>query len=386
MIEEKYGGCELSSYEPVELVLPDFEVSDGEVWAEMERVASRHASNVTMEPRGICADDMVQINILTTEDGHPFPGLTHKAVDVQLGVGMLPLEVELALLGHEPGEVVHASFTYEDYSRVASEDGSTDSCCSSSQGEGSGPRMVDLESRIEVIALRALDVPSITDEWVEKNIALSHTVDEFFQRTRRKLVTQRRRSYVNRVEYDVIAVMGERLVDEVPDRVIEPVIKQLVREFDSFLKNYDMERFEYLSTQGLSEEAFLEQVRCDAYERVSQDISLAAYARHEGVVVDDGDIDAIFSQPTPEKTFEARKEAEQSGEIEGMRDLALRMKVAEILTRSAVFRTPDGAVDEGFHRDIEQKYKKLNAVKKHATAKPMLFGSPEWRERNAIRE
>lgn len=386
MIEEKYGGYRLSSYEPVELVLPDFEVSDGEVWAEMERIASRHASNITIEPRGVCADDMVQISISTTEDGHPFPGLTHEMVDVQLGVGMLPLEAELAILGHEPGDSVHASFTYEDYSQIASENGSADNCCGTKQGDDPEPRVINLESDIEIVALRALNVPAITDEWVERNIALSHTVEDFFQRTGRKLAAQRRRSYANRVEYDVIAVMGERLVDEVPARVIDPVVKQLLREFDGFLKNYDMGRSEYLATQGMSEEAFMEQVRSDAYERVSQDIALAAYARHEGIAINDSDVDAVFSQPTPEKTFEARKGAEQSGEIEGMRDLALRMKVAEVLTRSAVFRTVDGTVDEGFRNDVERKYEKLNAVKRHATAKPMVFGSPEWRERNAIQE
>ena len=65
MIQDKYGEYKLSSYEPVSLTLPDFTVSEQEILAEMQRIASRHSTNITVDPHPVRADDLVLINIIT---------------------------------------------------------------------------------------------------------------------------------------------------------------------------------------------------------------------------------------------------------------------------------------------------------------------------------
>ena len=80
----------------------------------------------------------------------------------------------------------------------------------------------------------------------------------------------------------------------------------------------------------------------------------------------------MFGEPTPERTYEARVEAEQSGQIDTFKDLALRAKVAELVTRDALFLTPDGAEDKGFKHEIDAKYRKQQMVRAHATSDPML--------------
>ena len=207
---------------------------------------------------------------------------------------------------------------------------------------------------------------------VQKRIGLANTVEEFKDRTYKKLRTDRLREYANKVEYDVLEKMGERLVDEVPADVVDSVTNQLLMEFDNFLKSYEMDRETYLLTQGTTEEEFLDQVHQDAHDRVSQDIAVAAYAHQTGVTLDDKDINAMFLQPTPEKSFESRQQAERTGEIENIRDLALRAKTAELLTRSAIFLKEDGSQDEEFQKAVKEKYQKLQAVRDHATAAPMV--------------
>lgn len=370
MIQEKYGNCELSSYEPVTVQLPDFSVSDEEALAEMKRIAARHATNVTIDPHPIRADDMVLINIVTMEGKNTFPGLTREHVDVQLGVGALPEEVELALLGHEVGDTVEASFVYTDYSQVASEHESpADGGCGA--GEAGEPERVELTSTVEVLALRKFVVPELTDEWVRKNIALSDSVEEFRAKTAARLLKERRRKYVNDIEYKVMEEMGARLIDEPPADVIKQVEKQLYREFDHFLEQYEMNRAMYLSIQGLDDLSFAEQVERDARNRVSQDVALAAWATHFGVELTDEDIDFMFGEPTPERTYEARVEAEQSGQIDTFKDLALRAKVTEQITRGAIYLGADGCEDKSFEDNVALKYQKLQMVREHATAEPM---------------
>lgn len=374
MIEETYGDRRLSSYDSVELILPDFAVSDEAVDEEVGRIASRHASTVTVDPRPIQPGDLVRICIETSESGHPFPGLTNKGVDVRLGVGALPRELEDGLTGHMPGDVVEVCFAYEDPATSSSTTGDVvgSSCCQDAVTEGEGPRTVELFSHVEVVGIRQLHVPELTDEWVRANIALSNSVGEFRDRTRRRLLEEKRRRHASRVEQDVIAEMGTRLVNDPPNDAVESLSEQLSKEFDAFLKQYDMDRTAYLATQSMTEDQLIERIRQDAYDRVSQDIALAAYACHYGIGLEDCDVDAMFSQPTPEKTYEARKRAEQTGEIAKIRDLALRAKAAEAATRRAVFKAFDGDDDGGFSVEVERRYEKLRAVRDHATSAPLL--------------
>lgn len=381
MIIEKYGDYELSSYDGVELTLPDFVVSDDEVRTEMERIAARHASHVDIDPHPINANDMVRISIKTTEGDISFPGLTNDGIDVQLGVGSLPTEVEIAMLSHNVGDVVEADFDYTDYSAVASDrEKPTDGGCGGQGGgEGGEPETVKLHSTVKILALRALNVPELTDEWVAGHIALSNSVEEFAARTRKRLETQRRRDYANQVEYDIINLIGDRLIGEPPAEIVENLHKQIKREFESFLKPYEISIEEYVVTQGMTSEQFEAQMLKDAHDRIAQDIALASYAKHFDIELDDEDINAMFSKPTPEQTYEARRDAEATGQIDDIKDLALRAKVTEMLTRSATYRTADGTVDESFKKDIDEKYRKLQAVRDHATAAPMMpkLNTPE---------
>ncbi len=377
MIVEEYGTRELTSYDPLQITIPVFEATQEEIRTEMERIAARHSSTITIDPHPVAPNDLVRIKIATTEAGkQPFPGLTREAVDVQLGAGSLPFEIEDALVGKEVGDTVEVDFVYEDYSEVASSGESpTDGGCGGNRenGEGSGePNVIDLHSVVTVLALRKLDVPEITDEWVSGHIALSNNVTEFEDRTRKKIEANKRSEYLKQIEHEVIAEIGKRLIGDVPEDAVNGVSKQLKREFKNFLKQYDMDVQTYLAMQNMTEEELEAQMARDARERVAQDIALAAYAVHEGIELADSDVNAMFSQPTPEKTYESRMQAEQSGEIDTIRDLALRAKVAEMLTKTAVFLNSDGTEDTVLKADVDEKYRKLDAVRAHATGKPMI--------------
>lgn len=370
MIQEKYGDYELSSYDPIVLELPDFTPSDEDVRAEMERIAGRHSTNVDVEPHPIKADDIVRMDILTMDGNNIFPGLTHEGVDVQLGVGVLDERLENALLGHEVGDEVEAEYVYHDYSQVgANMESPTDGGCG--VGETGEPEEVKLNSKVKVLAIRKFVVPDITDEWVSKNIALANTVDDFFNMTKKRLGKERQREYLNDVEYRVIEEIGNRLVDDPPQEIVQHLEEQMLREFDRFLEQYELDRPSYMAIQGLTDLQFAEQVAKDAHDRIAQDVALASWASHNDVVLEDDDIDFMFGEPTPERTYEARVEAEQTGQIDAFKDLALRAKAAELLTRGATFVDADGNVDEGFKEAVDMKYAKLQQVRDHATSDPM---------------
>jgi len=60
MIQEKYGDYQLTDYGPVRVKLPDLAVTYGDITAEMNRIAARHATHVDAEPHPIKADDLLR--------------------------------------------------------------------------------------------------------------------------------------------------------------------------------------------------------------------------------------------------------------------------------------------------------------------------------------
>lgn len=315
MIKEKYGDYQLSDYGSVQVLLPDFTVSSADITAEVNRIAARYATHVDADPHPIKADDIVKVDITTYEGSSFFPGLTHDAVDVQLGVGALAEELETALLGHEVGDVVEAEYSYQDFSQVASEkETPADGGCGA--GDAGEPERIRLRSVVKILALRKYVVPEVTDEWVAQRIAGADTVAGFRAMTERRLARQRQRDFANDIEYKVIEELGHRLVEDPPMDAVNHIQKQMLREFDRFLEQYELDRPAYMAIQGLSDIDFDEQVAQDAHDRIAQDIALAAWATHYGVELNDDDIDFMFGEPTPERTYEARVEAEQTGRLE----------------------------------------------------------------------
>lgn len=371
MIQEKYGDYQLTDYGPVRVKLPDLAVTYGDITAEMNRIAARHATHVDAEPHPIKADDIIKMNITTREGSSIFPGLTHEAVDVQLGVGALAEELETALLGHEVGEVVEAEYPYQDFSQVASDkETPADGGCGA--GDTGEPEDLQLHSTVKILALRKYVVPEVTDEWVAQRIAGTDTVAGFRAMTERRLARQRQRNLANDIEYKVIEELGHRLVEDPPVDAVNHIQKQMLREFDRFLEQYELDRPAYMAIQGLSDTDFNEQVAQDAHDRIAQDIALASWATHHGVELNDDDINFLFGEPTPERTYEPRVEAEQTGQLDVFKDLALRAKVAEILTRDAIFVNPDGTENQDFKLAVNDKYEKLQRVREHATSDPMI--------------
>ncbi len=346
----------LSAYDSVVIDLPDFSVPAEKVQQEMERIASRHAQYETVEPHALLPDDCIYADISTSENGKPFPGMTHDGINIQLGIGQMPSEFELGMLGGKVGDLVTIEYDGPDMGEP-DKDG--------------GRSTAHLVSTVRVLELRRSVVPEITDGWVASNIALADTVADFRFRTERRLSDAKRHDYLQQVPDLVTVRLGNRLMGRVPDELIERVSHQLSVEFDRFLKDHDVARGEYLDSQSLTEYSFESQLIDDARERVSQDIALMLYANHEGIVVNDDDLNAVFAQPTPEKTYEARMQVEQAGNISNMRDLARRAKASEEATRKAIYKDVAGKVDDGFAHEIVKLLEKRRLVRKHIAAEPM---------------
>ena len=80
------------------------------------------------------------------------------------------------------------------------------------------------------------------------------------------------------------------------------------------------------------EELVMMQVR----EQLVRQFSLDAFARHEGLSVEDADIDSFFDAISPNNAVAARKDFERSGKLFAAKGAALRLKANRLLAEQAV--------------------------------------------------
>jgi FKBP-type peptidyl-prolyl cis-trans isomerase (trigger factor) len=359
----------LSSYEPVRVVVPDFSPATAEVAAEMRRVAERHASSRRIERNIVQPGDCVRVNIKTCENDSPYPGLTRDGIDITLGIGMMPQDFEAALIGRGTGESF--SVTYMMEGQTATPEAEENQCT----GSDKQLKGIELVSQVQVIELREQVLPEINDEWVASHIALSGSVAEFREKTAAKLAAKKRQAFLKTLPYQVTSELGSRLEQDIPDDVVEMLTKQMAAEFQRFLAEHELDLDAYLASQRTTAEEQEQQMREDALERITQDVALMAYARYHNIISTNEDVDALLSQPTPEKTREARSQAIQAGELRQLQDLALRAKTSEFATTHAQYVKPNGDPDEEFAQAVAHWAEKQQAARSHRVAKPMQIAS-----------
>lgn len=363
MKESDFENYALTSYDPVEIIVPEIQATDEEVDRELRRLATLHATYQDIESHPINADDCICVAIETFEGDRLLPGMTHENIDLQLGIGTMPAEFEIGLLGHSAGETVTIEY----------------------EAPHMGPCMdkkptdTHLRSNVKVLSLRKIVIPEITDEWVDRNVALSTNVADARKRIAQRMIEKKRMDYARTVSNKIATRIGKRLKEPISQKTVVKVARQLRTEFEHFLVDYEIGISEYLESQNLDEQSFQTQLEDDARQRISEDIALMLYARKQGVSIEDKDIDAAFGQPTPEKTYEARKQAEQSGTIAQMHDVALRKKAAAIATRQAVYRNKQGVIDVSFKTAVEDvllRQEKIDCFTSSDPMKAKLNGCP----------
>ena len=93
---------------------------------------------------------------------------------------------------------------------------------------------------------------------------------------------------------------------------------------------------DFLKQQGMEEQQLTMSVMMQVREQLVRQFSLDAFARHEGLSVEDADIDSFFDAISPNNAVAARKDFERSGKLFAAKGAALRLKANRLLAEQAV--------------------------------------------------
>jgi len=304
---------------------PRIGVDDEAVDRELERLRERSAVMVE-EPEDTVATrgHTVTIDFVGRIDGKPFDGGTAQGHELELGSGRFVPGFEEQLEGAQAGDDVTVDITFPDDYGSAELAGQT------------------ARFDVHVVTIRRRDVPELDDEFAKDLDEEFETLADLRARVRSDLEKNAERRAQGELERSVVDALIERTPFDLGPGLIE-------RQLQSRLAGAHRQLEASIPHERLHEQLarWREEWRPQAEREVRETLLLEAVAQHQGLEVDDGEIDAHLAEVAAEQAgpdvAQLRKAYEERNLIEGLRAQLLERKaLAWLCAEAKVEEVPEG--------------------------------------------
>ena len=306
---------ELTSYDPIEVTVPKFEMDTTLIDRQIEQIASRNVEYVRAadQNRVVEAGDAVLLEMESYENGKRNTGLSTAARTYVCGKGFMPAGFDEQIIGMKPGETKTFTFEGPDVDIQGNETTTT------------------VETTATVIELQQECTPAITDAWLARNMPVFKTVDELREDIGKSLEAQSRKNYDAQCRQLAVFQLVDRFEGKIPDEAYEAMRDNLLTEMRAQAKAQNMEFKDFVEQQG-GEQQFSMMVMMQVREMLVEGYVLDALFVHEGLKVTEEDLDEAALQINPKaQPAETRKMLESTGRRFILRETAERYAASKYL-------------------------------------------------------
>lgn len=347
---------ELSDYSPVHVEIPFKTASEAEIDEQVAALADYYHdlknanANTKVKP-----DSIIDINISATDDkGEEIAMLSAEERIYELGRGIFPASFDEALVGLKKGESVSVTLK---------------------TAEESGMMMSVLKDRTDTVTLDATVaavkkkvVPEVTDEWAKEKLGV-----ESVEKLREQVATtieQQKGDVIPRIlENNALYELQKRLEGEVPASMVDEAEGDLLQSFFTQLQSQGVTLDAYLQQQDITPDKFKEDVKHQAEDTVKQNLALDAWARKNGIVVTDEEVEDEFKTSGAKEPEKMYAEWKAQGRLHIVREGILRGKALEAVLRDAeVVEVEKLSSAEEEEKPAKKTSKKKSAKKEEAPA------------------
>ena len=342
---------ELSDYSPLHVEVPFATASEAEIDEQVKGMADYYAEykNANANTK-VKADSTIQLT-LTAKDskGEDIPQLAVNEVMYTLGSGVYPPALDEALVGKKKGESVTVT---------VSANGSDES------DENADTITLDAT----VVVVKKKETPEVTDEWVKEKLG-GESVEKLREQMA-SMIEQQKASMIPAIrESNALYALQERLEGEVPEAMVKNAREELYRNFFMQLQRQGATLDMWLQQMGLTPDKFKEDVSRQAEDKAKQDLALDAWARKNGIVVTDEEVENEFKTSgakDPEKMYADWK---ARGELHVVREGIMRDKALISAIESAeIVEVEKAGSAEAEEKPAKKTSKKKAAKKEEAPA------------------
>ena len=278
----------LGEYKGVEVQKADAEVTDADVEAELKRVQDQNARLVTVEDRPVADGDQTVIDFEGYVDGETFDG--GSAEDFQLTIGSHAFidTFEEQLIGKNLGEECEVNVTFP-----------TEYHAKELAGK---PAMF----KVTVKEIKVKELPELDDEFASE-VSEFETLDEYKEDIKAKLSERKQKAAASENENRVVDKVVENASMEIPDRMLDGQIDNMVQEMARNMESQGLSMDLYLKYTGMTSEQIREQMRPQAEKRIKTRLTLEAVVKAENIQVSDERLDEEIKKLADNYKMEADK-------------------------------------------------------------------------------
>ena len=278
----------LGEYKGIEVQKADAEVTDADVEAELKRVQDQNARLVTVEDRPVADGDQTVIDFVGYVDGKTFDGGT--AEDFQLTIGSHAFidTFEEQLIGKNIGEEceVNVTFPTEYHAKELAGKPAT--------------------FKVTVKEIKVKELPELDDEFASE-VSEFETLDEYKTDIRAKLSERKQKAAASENENRVVDKVVENASMEIPDRMLDGQIDNMVQEMARNMESQGLSMDLYLKYTGMTMDQIREQMRPQAEKRIKTRLTLEAVVKAENIQTSDERLDEEIQKLADNYKMEADK-------------------------------------------------------------------------------
>jgi len=291
---------ELPEYKGRKIEVTNPKVSDEELGVQIERMLEQFAT-VEEVDREARERDYVSIDIEATLDGEVVEGTVAADLLYEVGSGLLIEGMDSHLLGASAGD----EFIFE-----------------AELPEGFGDRAGELATfTVKVNEVKERVLPDLTDEWVEENTEFE-TVEGLRAALKDQLEEAKLQAVSREFADKAVDTLREQVEVDIPEALIRAEMDNQLHRFVHRLEEYDLSLDDYFQSSGITEEAFVADLRSQAEISLRTRLVLEAVADAEGIEVTAEDVIRLVQalavqSEKPEEFIEAFRESGQELALAG---------------------------------------------------------------------
>ena len=313
-----YPEVTLGEYKGLEVEKAEATVTDGQVQAELDRMAQNVASTETVE-RAAEMGDTANIDFEGFDNGVPFDGGKGDNYDLKLGSGSFVPGFEEQVVGMTAGEEKDINITFpEDYHK-----------------DLAGKAVV---FHVKVNKVTVANVPEQDDEFA-KDVSEFETLEDLKSDIRAKALAEAEKQIQSAFEQACVDKAAENTTVDMPNALIESELDNQMERFAYQLQmsGYSMEN--YAKMMGGDVNTMRSAFRPTAEKQAKVNVTLAKIVEVEAISVSEEDIAAEYESMAKQYELEVEKIKEMVPAEELKNSLETR-KAVKIIVDSAVAVAP----------------------------------------------
>jgi len=327
---------ELPDYKGREIEVTNPEVTPDDLAEQTKRMLEQFAT-VEEVDRAASEGDFVSLDLRASSGGEPVEEARADDILYEVGSGLLVEGIDEHLIGVSAGQEI--TFTGP---------------LPTGFGERAGDE-VDFVVTVHEVKERIL--PELTDDWVDENTEFD-TVGELMTALDDRLVDAKRRAVSREFSERAMSTLRDQVIIDIPEGLVRSEMDRHLHDFLHRLEDAELELEDYFQASGITQEAFLDDLREQAELSLRNRLVLDAVIEAEGIEV------------TPEEVSTALQSlAARSGDPaaylkafrESGQELALASDILRNRALNAILSNANPVDEDGNPVDLSSKVDEVEA-------------------------